>query len=126
MVAIRLALLLLCGGCATSATFPAAWDVAQLHPPKKYRVHWRKMEQCSGIRRSFDRVRWYVAFGELDHYGGWAGALAWPGTDQVVIQAAFVDVTYIVEHEILHLLLHQTHPAHPVPPFEKCSASYIL
>ncbi len=126
MVVVRLVLLLLlCGGCATSsATFPAAWDVIPLHPPKQYRAHWQKMEECSGLQRSFDAVRWYVAFGELKIYGKWAGALAWWSTDQIVVQAAFIDVDYILEHEILHLLVHQS--GHPSPPFEKCSASYIL
>lgn len=130
MVVVRLVLLLLCGGCATSATsatsaaFPVQWDVARLQPPKQYRTHWRKMEQCSGLRRSFDVVRWYVAFGKLSVYGKWAGALTWVKTDQIVIQAAFVDVDYIVEHEILHILLQQ--PGHPTPPFGKCSASHIL
>lgn len=101
--------------------------------PPEFRMYWKKMEDCSGLRRDFSDIHWFrlrntinftygpgghVYMGAYDEYGNGQGKSR-------ILLADFVwDIEGAVSHEILHALGHDrgydTHPASRFGPESAC------
>lgn len=101
--------------------------------PPEFRVYWTRMEDCSGLRRSFEDIQWFrlrntinfaygpgenVYMGAYDDYGNGQGKSR-------ILVADFVwDIPEVIEHEILHALGrdrgYDTHPASRFGPESAC------
>jgi hypothetical protein len=67
-------------------------------PPPEYQVWYARVEQCSGVHGSFDRLRFFVLGAEDRRAGAARGHDIW-------IRAIYRETPFVVEHEILHSLI---------------------
>ena len=110
-LAVAVALL---AACLDPAAPPA--DAYALIPPPEYRAAWQQVEDCSGLRGDFSRVRWFAVPGHRFLCSvGWCDGL-WTPPHNIYIseeQALNSDNNdyFIARHEMLHDLLQV--PGHP-------------
>lgn len=102
--------------CAIETSFSPPQGTQRFEPPAAYRIAWQQVEDCSGLRGNFDRVRWFLipqpTFDCLD--SDCNGLLKTPH-DIYLSERAAVDSVggyWTVRHEILHDLLGGV-PGHP-------------
>ena len=123
--AVALFAVAVAGACADDPFSPPE-GTERFDPPDAYRAQWAIVEDCSGLRGPFERVRWYriptwsfacpEGNGVRECFGLWEEPHnIYLGT----FAAGNLNGDYFtVRHEILHDLLGpgQGHP----PVFEKC------
>lgn len=126
MAALKwLVLVSLLVACVMPARLPKSYDAVPMKPPLRYLEHWQAMEQCTGRFKSFYDVKWFVAFGNLRLESGlWMGGRAYPVRKWIVMRASFVDVDYLVQHEIIHILMPEV--KNHVVPFGVCAPKYVF
>lgn len=90
-------------------------DAVAFTPPASYRTWWEKTEACSGVRGSFDRVRWFLVPGDGFACPGGRCAGRWETNHTIYVAEGWRDHEMVVRHEMLHDLI--GHGGHPDPPF---------
>lgn len=88
--------------------------LTRFDPPDDYATYWTAMEACSGTTGDLARVQWYTVPGtyftipgDTTRYAGYWFAR----TNSIVLGADNVDYRPLVEHEMLHAILHRgDHP----------------
>ena len=103
--------------CGCLDPFAVPLGTERFEPPGLYSEYWRAVEQCSGLRGQFDRIRWYAVpttpFTCPTTAGSCYGLWREPHDIFVERTAPYL----IVGHEILHDLLQRgDHP----PVFRAC------
>jgi hypothetical protein len=84
-------------------------------PPAEYRKWFDETQACSGLKGSFDRIKWYTIEGtDFDCPSGRCVG-RWNDDHSIFVASAWVDNELVVRHEMLHDLI--GHPGHPDPPF---------
>ena len=118
----RFALCLALGAAFISCASPAApvaptalANATALAPPAWYASAYAGMEQCSGLKGDFARIRWYHVTGSrvwAPESGGYAAAITYPSLHTIVIADFYASDTFVVRHEVMHDLADVTsHPA---------------
>ena len=85
----------------TAAALGAA--CARFDPPAVYQTWWAMVEECSGIQKPFERIRWFV---ERDaRYDGGARGAWYQFGNAIVLSANGRFSGGLVRHEMLHALV---------------------
>lgn len=86
-----------------------------IEAPAAYRAAWAKVEECSGLSGTFDRVRWYAVPQTPFPCFGRVCRGVWVEPHNIYIAEGFLDESgneyFTVRHEILHDLVQR--PGHP-------------
>lgn len=97
---LPLTLVLLILAACEPPTLPE--DARAIRPPARYHALWRSTEACSGLKRDFDGILWFISptnarRGDDTYYGYWKGLT-------ITLVDNFADDDDLVRHEILHAL----------------------
>ena len=104
--------------CTTHMPFSPPEGTQRFEPPAAYRVAWQQVEDCSGPKGNFDRIRWFLIpqpFFECSESGATCQGLLQTPHDIYLSEIAATDSVgeyWTVRHEILHDLLGGV-PGHP-------------
>ena len=111
--------LLSCASPAAPVAPAALANATPLDPPAWFASVYAGMEQCSGLKGDFARIRWYhVAGSEVraPEAGGYAAAITYPTLHTIVIADFYASDTFVVRHEVMHDLADVT--SHPQEWFD--------
>jgi len=111
--------LLSCGSPAAPVAPAALANATPLATPAWYAAAYAGMEQCSGLKGDFARIRWYHVSGSrvrAPESGGYAAAVTYPSLHTIVIADFYANDTIVVRHEVMHDLADVT--SHPQEWFD--------
>ena len=113
------AALLSCASPAAPVAPAALANATPLAPPAWFASVYAGMEQCSGLKGDFARIRWYHVAGSqvrAPESGGFAAAVTYPSLHTIVIADFYAKDTFVVRHEVMHDLADVT--SHPQEWFD--------
>ncbi len=97
------------------------FDLDPVIPQQPFRDWWAEMEGCTGIRKAFDALRWFVADG-IYNAAEWftAWGIYYPDPPEIVVvrNQNVVRLEDTVKHEILHHLIQNSD--HDEETFVRC------
>ena len=99
------------------------FDLEHVIPQPPFRQWWAEMEACTGIRKPFDGVEWYVAdliFNAVNRFTAWGIYYASPPEIVLVRDQTLPQLEDTVKHETLHHLVENTD--HEEEAFVRCLA----
>ena len=107
LVAVTALVLVALTSC--DASFAAPPGAYRITPPAGYAAAWEQVQQCSGRRGSFDRIRWHaVPSAAIPCPGGECSGVWYPPHDIFLTEQHVYDLPgeyFVARHEMLHDLL---------------------
>ncbi|UCG87355.1 MAG: hypothetical protein JSW71_02080 [Gemmatimonadota bacterium] len=109
----------LLGACEAPFDVEAA---ERFDPLPSYSQWWVELEECVGLERDFDRIRWYV--GESIVVEDQPAYGLWVAPDMIIMKRFYITSETAVKHEMLHHLSHGSLP-HDHPTFARCTVAQV-
>ena len=97
------------------------FDLDPVIPQAQFRSWWAEMEECTGISKPYDEIRWHVAdaiWNIIDGFSAWGMYYLVPAEIIIVRNQTLEQLEHTVKHETLHHLVQNTD--HDEETFVRC------